>query len=84
MAKDTAHQGCLNIQGIEAVCKVEDLVEQEEGMLPSKSSIWIEGNELLKEVGYPLFKIVHKDMNFGEVVLWILNDWFVLCLRFTD
>ena len=68
MAKDTAHQGCLNLQGIEAVRKVEELEEREEGMLPSKSSIWREGNELLTEVGYPLFKIVHKDMDLGEVV----------------
>ena len=37
MAKDTADQGCLNLQGIEAVRKVEDLEEQEEGILPSKS-----------------------------------------------
>ena len=34
MAKDTAHQGCLNLQGLEAVCQVEELEKREEGLIP--------------------------------------------------
>lgn len=68
MAKDTAHQGCLNLQGIEAVRRVEELEEREQGMIPSKSSVWREGDELLRKVGYPLFKIKHRDTELGEVV----------------
>ena len=67
-ARDTAHQGCLNLQGIEAVRPVEDLEDKERGMIPSKSAIWQEGDELLMKVGYPLFKIQHKDTDLGEVV----------------
>ena len=51
MAKDAAHQGCLNLQGIEAVRHVEELEEREQGILPSKSAIWREGDELLRKVG---------------------------------
>ena len=39
-AKDTAHQGCLNLQGCEAVRQVEELEKREQGMMPSKSTIW--------------------------------------------
>ena len=68
MARDTAHQGCLNLQGIEAAWQVEKLKDQEEGMLPSKSSIWREGDELPCDVGYPLFDIKHKVTDLGKVV----------------
>ena len=69
-AKDTCHQGCLNLQGIEAVRQVEDLEKYERGMLPSKSSVWREGDELLRKVGYPTFKVTHQDnLSLGEVVM---------------
>ena len=68
MARDTAHQGCLNLQGIEAVRQVEELENRERGMMPSKSSVWREGDELLREVGYPLFDIQHEETELGEVV----------------
>ena len=68
MAKDTAHQGCLNLQGFEAVRHVEELEEREQAMLPSKSEIWREGDKLFRKVGYPLFDIQHRDCEFGEVV----------------
>ena len=66
MAKDTAHQGCLNLQGLEVVRQVEELEKREEGLIPSKSSIWREGDELLRNVGYPLFKVQRKEAFFGE------------------
>ena len=43
-AKDCAHQGCLNLQGVEAVRQVEELEQREQGMLPLKSAIWREGD----------------------------------------
>ena len=68
-AKDKAHQGCLNLQGIEAVRQVEKLDHYERGMMPSKSSIWQEGDELLKQVGYLLFKSKKIKIRFGEYVI---------------
>ena len=82
MARETAHQGFLNLQGIEAVRQVENLEDQEEGMLPSKSSIWREGDELLCDVGYPLFDIQHKVTDLGEVVK--LGFEGVLCFALHD
>ena len=70
MAKDTAHQGCLNLQGLEAVRQVEELEKREEGLIPLKSSIWRECDELLRKVGYPLFKMQRKETVFGELV-WL-------------
>ena len=67
-AKDTAHQGCLNLQGCEAVRQVEELEKREQGMMPSKSAIWREGDELLREVGYELFLPEHIDSEMGELV----------------
>ena len=67
-AKDTAHQGCLNLQGIEAVRQIEPNLEKgEKGLIASKSSVWREGDELLKEVAYPFFKPTHTDHELGEV-----------------
>ena len=68
-AKDTAHQGCLNLQGIAAVHQIEELEEREQGMMPSKSSIWQEGDKILKNVGYSLFQPVQIENDFGEAVL---------------
>ena len=72
-AKDTAHQGCLNLQGIEAVCQAEELEKGEEGMIHSKSAIWREGNKLLKKVGYPMFLPTDKDEELGKVLCVILK-----------
>ena len=33
----------------------------------SKSAIWREGDKLLCEVGYPMFKPTHKDKELGEI-----------------
>ena len=70
MAKVIAHQGCLSLQGLEAFCQVEELEKRGEGLIPLKSSIWREGDELLRKVGYPLFKIQRKETVFGELV-WL-------------
>ena len=68
-AKDTCHQGCLNLQGIEAVRNVENLEKYKRGLIPSKSTVWRKGNELLKEVGYPTFDVMHRDdCSFGKAV----------------
>ena len=66
-AKDTCHQGCLNLQGIEAVRNVENLEKYKRGLIPSKSTVWRKVNELLKEVGDPTFDVTHRDeCSFGE------------------
>ena len=78
MARDTAHQRYLNLQGIEAVWQVEELEDQEEGMLPSKSLICREGDELFCDVGYPLFDIQHKVTDLGKVVKLGFEGAFVL------
>ena len=66
-AKDTAHQGCLNLQGIEAVRRTQELEKGEQGFIASKSAIWREGDELLRAVGYPMFKPTHEDKELGEI-----------------
>ena len=53
-AKDTAPQGCLNLQGLGQVRCVEELEKGEQGLFASKSTIWREGDELLKKVAIPL------------------------------
>lgn len=68
MAKDTAHQGCLNLQGLEAVSQVEELENREEGMISSKSSIWRECDELLRKLGYPVFQIQRKETDYDNPV----------------
>ena len=80
-AKDTAHQGCLNLQGIEAVRQVEKLEHYERGMMPSKSAIWREGDELLKQVGYPLFKPKKIVTRLGEYVILDFEMLFRFVLR---
>ena len=75
-ARDCAHQGCLNLQGIEAVRQVEELAKHEQGMLPSKSAIWREGDELLKEIAYPLFEPTHTVTELGEMVYLNLEKVF--------
>ena len=65
-AKDTAHQGCLNLQGIEAVRRTQELEKREEGFIASSSAIWREGDELLQKVGYPMFKPTHEDNELGK------------------
>ena len=66
-AKDTAHQGCLNLQGIEAVRRTQELEKGKQGFIASKSAIWREGDKLLCEVGYPMFKPTHEDKELGEI-----------------
>ena len=68
MARDTVHQGCANLMGIEAVWQVEELEDREKGILPSKYSIWREGDELICDVGCPLFDIQHEETDLGKVV----------------
>ena len=64
--KDTAHQGCLNLQNIEALWKTEDLDNYESGVIVSKYVVWREGNKFLVNVGYPLFTPAHTDHELGE------------------
>ena len=66
-AKDTAHQGCLNLHGIEAVSRTQDLEKGEQGFITSKSAMWLEGDELLHEVAYPMFMPTHMDDEKGEI-----------------
>ena len=66
-AKDTAHQGCLNLQGLEAVRRTQELEKGEQGFIASKSAIWREGDELLRKVGYPMFKPTHEENEIGEI-----------------
>ena len=40
---DTAHQGCLNLQGIKAVQQSQELEKGEEGFIHSKLAVWREG-----------------------------------------
>ena len=66
-AKDTACQRCLNLQGIKAVRCTQELEDQEEGFITSKSSVWREGDELLRKVAYLMFNPTHLDNQIGEI-----------------
>ena len=66
-ARDMAHQGCLNLQGIEAVRRSQELEKGEQGFIHSKSAVWREGDELLKKVGYPMFSPTHSEYEYGKV-----------------
>ena len=46
-AKDTAPQGCLNLQGIGQILMDEELDRSEEVLFASKSTILQEGDKLL-------------------------------------
>ena len=70
-AKDTAPQGCLNLQGLGQVRLVEDLEKGEKGLFASKSTIWREGNELLHEVAIPMLvdkATYHQLHRLGDTV----------------
>ena len=70
-AKDTAPQGCLNLQGLGHVRCVEELEKGEQGLFASKSAIWREGNKLLKKLAIPLLvdkENYHKVLELGDTV----------------
>ena len=70
-AKDTAPQGCLNLQGLGQIRCVEELEKGERGLFASKSSIWREGDELLRKVAMPLLvdsSTYHQLHELGDTV----------------
>ena len=81
-AKDTAHLGCLNLQGLNAVRSVQELEDRQQGYIASKSAIWREGDELLRKVAYPMLQPTHNDtcvlgevveLNFEKVVRYVIS-----------
>ena len=70
-AKDTSPQGCLNLQGLGQIRCVEELEKGEQGLFASKSTIWREGDELLRKEAFPLLvdeQNYHQKHQLGDTV----------------